>query len=106
MRPGSQEVRTAKEIKSPVFHPVSAAFGGALDYRTYLLFNFFLRYNGKKTARAAKLAEPAKLMVRIRNPYKFEDSDPVTALSFQRQFERACDFNGRCEVWLCSFCHS
>lgn len=75
---------------------VNVAFVDALKYETYRLHDKSPSYDGKKAARTAKLAQR---METITKPYKFDDADPVTVLSFLGKFKRACDSNGVSE-WV------
>lgn len=84
-------------------HADNVAFADSVNYRTYRLHSPSQIYNGKMAARAAQVA---KRMRPIIKPYKFEDSDQATKLSFLRQLKKACDSNGVLKgvaMWLPSF---
>lgn len=55
---------------------------------------------------AARTAKLAKRMETIRQPYVFDDRNPVAILSFLGQFKKACDSNGvskDASMWLLQF---
>lgn len=66
------------------------AFDDTLDYRKYRLLNCSLRYNGKMAMGTTKLAKRIEIIMKT---YRFQDSDPVTILSFMGQCKKACDSN-------------
>lgn len=72
-----------KSIRQPQntmwFIQFHVAFADVVNYKIFWLRNRSQKYNWKIKARTAKLA---KRMETIMKPYKFEDSGPVTILSF------------------------
>lgn len=86
-----------------MINPVNAACPEALDYRTYRPHKRSLRYNGKMATGMAKMA---KRVESIMKPYRFNASNPVTVLSYLRQYKRACDSNEvleRVAMWALPF---
>lgn len=74
----SDEVQRTKRNLTVIYLD-TVAFAYVLNYKIYVLQNPSINYNGKFAARLAKLA---MRMGTLMKPYRFEDDDPVTILSF------------------------
>lgn len=87
-------------MKLDIIHLGNVVFADSVKYKTYRLHSRSQKYSGKMAARTSKVE---KRMDTIMKPYKFENSDPVTKLSFLGQFKIAIDSNSvseGVEMWL------